>query len=221
MSVSRSFILVLIYKTAIKFTWHDQRYFQKLIDRLSHQNFIWNRNLYQTEKRALTLIIYLSGREEISVLRLFQFQLIGKWASGNQSRTSTFWKTLLLKDECLFWNFLDPENVQKTVLLVKFTKSKPHNFIKKLIENNETQAWSASHGCWLAFQIEALECLYRSTGLIFLLRWREDFNLYLRNTTMKFGKSLVNSFWEVFLKKKVTNAHMHARTNARTWLSLY
>ena len=50
-------------------------------------------------------------------------------------------------------------------------------------------------------KLEALEHLYRSTGLIFLLRWREDFNLYLKNTTMKFGKSPDNNFWgEVFLK---------------------
>ena len=35
---------------------------------------------------------------------------------------------------------------------------------------------------------------------------------------MKFGKSPVNSFCgEFFLKKKLTNAHTHART----WLSLY
>ena len=35
---------------------------------------------------------------------------------------------------------------------------------------------------------------------------------------MKFGKSPVSSFsGEVFLKKKLTNAHMHAHT----WLSLY
>ena len=35
---------------------------------------------------------------------------------------------------------------------------------------------------------------------------------------MKFGKSPVNSFWgEVFLKKKLTNEHMHALT----LLSLY
>ena len=35
---------------------------------------------------------------------------------------------------------------------------------------------------------------------------------------MKFGKSPVNSFvGEVFIKKKLTNAHMHART----WLYLY
>ena len=35
---------------------------------------------------------------------------------------------------------------------------------------------------------------------------------------MKFGKSPVNSFrGEVFLKKKLTNAHTHACT----WLSLY
>ena len=35
---------------------------------------------------------------------------------------------------------------------------------------------------------------------------------------MKFGKSPVNSFrGEIFLKKKLTNAHTHART----WLSLY
>ena len=39
---------------------------------------------------------------------------------------------------------------------------------------------------------------------------------------MKFGKSPVNSFWgEVLLKKKLRNAHMHARTHARKWLSLY
>ena len=38
---------------------------------------------------------------------------------------------------------------------------------------------------------------------------------------MKFGKSPVNSFREVFLKKKLTNAHTHAPTHARTWLSLY
>ena len=31
-------------------------------------------------------------REEIAVLRLFQFESIRKWTSGNQSRTSTFWK---------------------------------------------------------------------------------------------------------------------------------
>ena len=35
---------------------------------------------------------------------------------------------------------------------------------------------------------------------------------------MKFGKSPVNSFrGEVFLMKKLTNAHMHACT----WLSMY
>ena len=39
---------------------------------------------------------------------------------------------------------------------------------------------------------------------------------------MKFGKSPVNSFrGEVFLKKKLTNVHTHARMHARTWLSLY
>ena len=43
-------------------------------------------------------------------------------------------------------------------------------------------------------ELEAPERLDHSTGLIFLLRWREDFNLYLRNTTMKFGKNPVNSF---------------------------
>ena len=65
-------------------------------------------NLNQTEKRASTLIVYQIRREEISVLRLFQFELIGKWTSGNQSRTSTFWKALVLKDECFFWQSLDP-----------------------------------------------------------------------------------------------------------------
>ena len=34
---------------------------------------------------------------------------------------------------------------------------------------------------------------------------------------MKFGKSPVNRFLGVFLKKKLNNAHTHART----WLSLY
>ena len=63
-------------------------------------------------------------------------------------------------------------------------------------------------------ELQVLEHLYRFTGLIFLLRGREDFNLYRRNTTMKFGKSLVNMFREVFfLKKKLTNAHMHACTH--------
>ena len=39
---------------------------------------------------------------------------------------------------------------------------------------------------------------------------------------MKFGKSLVNSFrGEVLLKKKLTNAHTHARTHACISLSLY
>ena len=39
---------------------------------------------------------------------------------------------------------------------------------------------------------------------------------------MKFGKSPLNSFSrEIFLKKKLTTAHMHARTHAHTWLSLY
>ena len=39
---------------------------------------------------------------------------------------------------------------------------------------------------------------------------------------MKFGKSPVNSLGgEVFLKKKLTNAHTHARKHAHTWLSSY
>ena len=38
---------------------------------------------------------------------------------------------------------------------------------------------------------------------------------------MKFGKSPVDSFLEVFLKKKLTNAHTHAPTHAHTRLSLY
>ena len=51
-------------------------------------------------------------------------------------------------------------------------------------------------------EIEALECLYRSTGLIFLQRWRKVFNLYLRNIPVKFGKNPVKSFWgEVFQRK--------------------
>ena len=37
---------------------------------------------------------------------------------------------------------------------------------------------------------------------------------------MKFGKSQVTSFREVFLKKKLTNVHTHAHTHARTWLSV-
>ena len=51
-----------------------------------------------TFKIALTPIIYQNRREENSVLGL----LIGKWTSENQSRTSTFWKSLDLQDECLF-----------------------------------------------------------------------------------------------------------------------
>ena len=43
-----------------------------------------------TFKIALTPIIYQNRREENSVLGLFQFELIGKWTSENQSRTSTF-----------------------------------------------------------------------------------------------------------------------------------
>ena len=50
----------------------------------------------------------------------------------------------------------------------------------------------------------------------FLLRWREVFNLYLRNIPVKFGKNPVYSFWEVFVKEKV-----YKRTHARKWLSLY
>ena len=76
-------------------------------------------------------------------------------------------------------------------------------------------------------QLEALECLYRSTALIFLLRWREDFNLYLKNTTMKedhlrnspvkFRKNPGNSFWrEVFLKEEFTDARTHGRMDAYT-----
>ena len=41
-----------------------------------------------------------SEGKKISVLRLFQFdELIGKWMSGNQSRTSTLWKALALQDK--------------------------------------------------------------------------------------------------------------------------
>ena len=76
---------------------------------------------------------------------------------------------------------------------------------------------SALQVFWQHCKLEVLERLYRSIGLMFLLRWREDFNLYLRNTAMKFGKSPVNSFsGEVFLKEKVNKC-----THTCTWLSLY
>ena len=44
-------------------------------------------------------------------------------------------------------------------------------------------------------ELEVLECLYHSTGLIFLKQWREVLNFYLRNIPVKFGKNQVNSFW--------------------------
>ena len=44
--------------------------------------------VYATFKQnALTPITYQNQREENSILRLFQFELIGKWTSENQSRT--------------------------------------------------------------------------------------------------------------------------------------
>ena len=82
--------------------------FQEVDRSVRKLKFQLKSKLKQTEKRALSLIIYQIRREEISVLRLFQFELIGKWTSGNQSRTSTFLKAFVLKDECLFWKSLDP-----------------------------------------------------------------------------------------------------------------
>ena len=39
---------------------------------------------------------------------------------------------------------------------------------------------------------------------------------------MKFGKNPVERFWEeVFLKKKLTNAHMHAHTPACTHMVVF
>ena len=54
-------------------------------------------------------------KEENSVSRLFQFGLIGKLTSENQSRMSTFWKALALQDECLFWNSLDPDHARPQI----------------------------------------------------------------------------------------------------------
>ena len=58
-------------------------------------------NLYQKEKQALTLIIYQNRREEISVLKPFQYKLIGKRTSGNQSRTSNLHAFNLNKTDIL------------------------------------------------------------------------------------------------------------------------
>ena len=59
-------------------------------------------------KIALTLIIYQNRREENSVLRLFQFELIGKWTSENQRRMSTFWRALLPAGRVPFLKFFGP-----------------------------------------------------------------------------------------------------------------
>ena len=74
-------------------------------------DFILTHNLYQTEKRALTLIIYQTRREEIAVLKLFQYELIRQWTSGIKAgqvpferyRTSVFSGNL--------WNLFIPESV--------------------------------------------------------------------------------------------------------------
>ena len=65
--------------------------------------------MYQTEKGTLTLIINQTQTEEIPVLKFFQYELIGKWTTGNQCRVSTFLKTLVLSEKNLFWKSLDPD----------------------------------------------------------------------------------------------------------------
>ena len=48
----------------------------------------------------LTLELYFTETREKKFLFLdFQFELIEKWASGIQSRTSTFWKAPILLDK--------------------------------------------------------------------------------------------------------------------------
>jgi hypothetical protein len=74
------------------------------------------------------------------------------------------------------------------------------NFAKNLWKGSHKE-----HSCEIN-SLVALERLYRSNE-------KKILPSYLRNTTMKFGKSPVNSFWgEVFLKKRLTNAHTHAHS---------